>query len=223
MAESRGSYEERYGAIERVYSERQWAEVESLGEALLLDLPDDPADPLRLRVILLLGHTRLYGMGDVDTAKGYYRALLRHCTDPSLTQIAEQGLEDSGVVARQQGRAPQQSVAPEPARDAVQPTPTGAAMPWLEQLDEGPGSGPQAGEKPLRPEPIAVEVIEEPEQIEVAQADPERQQVVEVQEVERLQPAGSVLEALRRQDEPKGFSPEEIKELSRGLLHVRLG
>lgn len=223
MAETHESHEQRYAAIERVYSEREWPEVESLGEALLVDLPDDPADPLRLRVILLLAHTRLYGMGDVDTAKGYYRALLRHCADPNLTQIAEQGLEDCCVVARQQERAPQRSVAPQPAADKVKATPAEATMPWLEQLDGGPGSEPPTGEGPLRADPIAVEVIEEPEQIEVAQADPERRQVVELQEVERLQPAGSVLEALRRQDEPKGFSPEEIKELSRGLLHVRLG
>ncbi|QNI69240.1 hypothetical protein [Cyanobium sp. NS01] len=210
MARNHDSHAQRYAAIEHVYSEREWSEVESQGEALLVDLPDDPTDPLRLRVILLLAHTRLYGLGDVATAKGYYRALLRQCSDASLRQIAEQGLEDSEVVARQQGRDHQH-------------TAEQAAMPWLEQLDGDPGSGPQAGENPLRPEPIAVEVIEEPEQIEVAQADPERQQVVEVQEVKRLQPAGSMLEALRRQDEPKGFSPEEIKELSRGLLHVRLG
>lgn len=222
MAETQDSHEQRYAAIERVYSEHEWSEVESLGEALLVDLPDDPADPLRLRVILLLAHTRLYGMGDVDTAKGYYRALLRHCTDPSLTQIAEQGLEDSGVVARQQERAPQRSVAPQPAADKVKATPAGAAMPWLELLDGGQGSETPTGD-PLRPDPIAVEVIEEPEQIEVAQADPERRQVLEVREVERLQPTCSVLEALRTPDEPKGFSPEEIKELSRGLLHVRLG
>ncbi len=222
MAEIHDSHEQRYAAIERVYSERQWAEVESLGEALLVDLPDDPADPLRLRVILLLGHTRLYGMGDVDTAKGYYRALLRRCTDPSLTQIAEQGLEDCGVVARQQERGPHRPGEPQAPADEVQATSSGAAMPWLDQLDGGPGSKPPTGD-PLLADLIAVEVIEEPEQMEVAQADPERRQVVEMREVERLQSAGDLLEALRLPDEAIGFSPEEIKELSRGLLHVRLG
>lgn len=183
-ATSPESHEQRYAAIERVYSERQWSEVESQGEALLVDLPDDPSDPLRQRLILLLAHTRLYGMGDVTTAKGYYRALLRHSNDPSLRQIAEQGLEDSDVVARQQERSPR--------------GPAQAAAPWLEQL---------GGDVV---DPVAVEVIEEPEQIEVALADPERRQVVEVQE-------------LRSAADSTGFSPEEIKELSRGLLHVKLG
>ena len=59
MSASPNSLQQRYGGIERLYSERQWDVVTRLSEELLLELPGDPANPLRQRLQLLLGHTYL--------------------------------------------------------------------------------------------------------------------------------------------------------------------
>lgn len=86
--------QERYSAIELAYSERRWPEVESLSQALLAELSPNPADPLQLRLVLLLGHTRLYGLADPSGAHHYYASVLEHCEEPTLRDIAQQGLDN---------------------------------------------------------------------------------------------------------------------------------
>ncbi|MFQ6539495.1 MULTISPECIES: hypothetical protein [Aphanothece] len=211
------SLRQRYAAIELVYSERQWPQVESLSHALLVDLPDDPADPLRQRVVLLLGHTRLYGMGDVATARRHYEAVLKNGAEPTLRQIAEQGLEQCAEVARQQesGGNPtppaEGQLFPFSAKPGAGPSQEGGepAMPWLQAAAAGSGSGTAL-------DPLAVEIIDEPEQIDVALADPQRREELELKELAALEPSEGVLQTLRRRD------PEEEQELARGLLRVVL-
>ena len=233
------SIQERYATIERLYSEREYPQVEALSEALLLDLTDSPNDPVRQRVMLLLGHTRLYGMGDPAGAEGYYSALLRSEAELMLRQIAEQGLEQCQAASSPPPMAGEatglpdqetletQSAGTEPPEGQTFPiTPTApaaedaaAATPWLE--------------------PAAFDVVEEPDQIEVAMADPERRDDIEVKELSHL-PADS--EALDSQwamtndpgsgvdtiqpsiseEASSGLSAGDLAELSRGLLGVVL-
>jgi hypothetical protein len=246
MSPSPESLQERYAAIERFYAEQNWPEVEGQSQALLAELPADPAHPLRQRLLLLLGHTRLYGRGDQTAAARYYQEVLASNPEPVLRQIAEQGLQQSG-----QANAPAvQASSPSPGAGPAGPG--NPAMPWLQ-----PSGGPIE----------AVEVVEEPEQIDVALADPSRQDTVTVVEAkdqaaamrwpfmpdyveQRLEgsgplnadpnqatPAGtgsperpaesSPLQATAMQDagirqtpRPSPLSPEEMADLSRGLLRV---
>jgi hypothetical protein len=82
-------------------------------------------------------------------------------------------------------------------------------MPWLEQL-----GGIEAAQ--VQVPNLVVEVIDEPELIEVAQAD-----AATAQELEVAVSKESLTEPEERFAEPVGgASPEELAELSKGLLRV---
>jgi hypothetical protein len=255
----------RYGAIERAYSERRWPEVESLSQGLLAELEPNPADPLQLRLVLLLGHTRLYGLADPSGARHYYDSVLENCEEPTLRDIAQQGLAQCGPAAEQQ---PFSSEAAVPWLAGSDPSAAGArttsvttldASPWLgERTDAGQGSGPPAPEPEAQserePEPkvpsatpappasapsqdsnpvvtplppqgaalealpeLASEIVDEPEQIAVAQADPLLRQVVELEEL--TSPRG---EHTAGDEAPRELSSDQLNDLSRGLLRIRL-
>lgn len=311
--------QQRYEAIERVYSERRWDEVASLSEALLLEVPDEAGDPLRQRLQLLLGHTHLYGYKDAATASGFYSRVQAATSEAVLRDIAEQGLQQcaSQLAAAQPEDAPAaesalaeaaaESSQREPqvssteaaltsaARAAAEAAPlnaeaptgqefpfsaepvqtsaaalntaaapnTTAAMPWLERLGgvdpaaqalvatnpfiaTGASAAPQsadtgsdshgegsaitvvgatapaaAAEPPITDinvtdlnvsEVLLVDVVDEPEQIDVAQADPTRAEDVVLTVSAEPEPARTRYR----------FSPEEMAELSRGLLRVTI-
>jgi hypothetical protein len=84
--------QQRYAAIEQVYAEQNWPEVEARSRSLLAEISDDPSDPLRQRVILLLAHTQLYGNGDPAGAASLYRAVLSTTAEAVLVKIADEGL-----------------------------------------------------------------------------------------------------------------------------------
>jgi len=196
MTTSPNPHQQRYEAIERVYSERQWDDVARLSEELLLELPNEPADPLRQRLQLLLGHTYLYGYQDRATATGFYSRVRAATQEPVLRDIADQGLEQCA------SQPAQLEVAPEQASNAPS---TGSAMPWMEQL-----GGIQAVPN------LVAEVVDEPELIEVAQAD-----AATAQELEVAVSKESLTGTDARFAEPVGGpSPEELAELSKGLLRV---
>ncbi len=100
---------DQYAALERLYSERRWAEVEERAEILLAELDGE----LRSRVLLLLGHTRLYGYKDAGVAAEHYRQVLAAEPEALLVDIAQEGLNQ--CLAAQ---------VPSPAD----------AMPWLEKI-----------------------------------------------------------------------------------------
>ena len=100
---------DQYAALERLYSERRWAEVEASAEILLAELDGE----LRSRVLLLLGHTRLYGYKDAGVAAEHYRQVLAAEPEALLVDIAQEGLNQ--CLAAQ---------VPSPAD----------AMPWLEKI-----------------------------------------------------------------------------------------
>ena len=195
MTASPESLQQRYEAIEGFYKGRQWDDVASLSEALLVELPDDPSHPLRQRLQLLLGHTYCYGYQDAQTATGFYSRVLAASEETMLREIAEQGLKQCINLA-------DIAVAPAEVTPDQSPAAT-AATPWMEQLGEvGLGEVPQP-EVGL----TEVEVIEEPELIELAQANPRTAEPVD-------------LAILPLAAKP---SPEEIAELSKGLLRVVIG
>ena len=221
MTTSPNPLQQRYEAIERVYSERQWDDVARLSEELLLELPNEPADPLRQRLQLLLGHTYLYGYQDRATATGFYSRVRAATQEPVLRDIADQGLEQCAnqpappatslevgssqtpIAASTGGQAFPFGNTPVAVGTAI--ASAGSAMPWLEQL-----GGIEAVPN------LVVEVVDEPELIEVAQAD-----AATAQELEVAVSNESLTGTEARFAEPVGGpSPEELAELSKGLLRV---
>jgi len=337
MTASPDSLQQRYEAIERVYSERHWDEVASLSEALLLEVPDDASDPLRQRLQLLLGHTHLYGFRDAATASGFYSRVQAVSGEAVLRDIADQGLQQCAnqlaAAQRETEPAPERepeartaepsttdagtpetpapettaasAAAPaeaspssagtilgqafpftaEPVQGSIGVSTASPAMPWLEQLvgvdpaaqaaaaaaAAGPlGAAPEPERAPAKAEMtaspavspsaavsaitvaetaapseasnaieepgsteavLAVEVIDEPELIDVAQADPSRAEELDLaittgrgtesgteNSADLNVPAASAARAALA----SSFSPEEMAELSKGLLRVVL-
>ena len=262
--------QERYSAIERAYSERRWPEVESLSQGLLAELEPNPADPLQLRLVLLLGHTRLYGLTDPSGARHYYASVLEHCEEPTLRDIAQQGLAQCDREAEAQLPITQAAApwltdsAPAAAGAATNAAASDDASPWLSELaDAGQESG-HTVEEPERPSPAADlpaiaaspepepeasaqeqepglaaepervrepvpervsepeaelvgEIVDEPEQIAVAQADPLlRQELV----LEELTSPGE--DNSSAGDSPGELTADQLDDLSRGLLRIKL-
>ena len=220
MTASPESLQQRYEAIEGFYNERQWDNVASLSEALLVELPDDPSHPLRQRLQLLLGHTYCYGYQDAQTATGFYSRVLAASEETMLREIAEQGLKQcinlADIAVAPAEVIPDQSPAATAATSATAATAVSAgtaATPWMEQLGEvglGEVPQPEVGPTELGLTELGlteVEVIEEPELIELAQANPRTAEPVDL----AIFPLAA---------KP---SPEEIAELSRGLLRVVIG
>ena len=215
MTASPESLQQRYEAIEGFYNERQWDDVASLSEALLVELPDDPSHPLRQRLQLLLGHTYCYGYQDAQTATGFYSRVLAASEETMLREIAEQGLKQcinlADIAVAPAEVIPDQSPAATAATSATAATAVSAgtaATPWMEQLGEvGLGEVPQPELGLAELGLTEVEVIEEPELIELAQANPRTAEPVDL----AIFPLAA---------KP---SPEEIAELSRGLLRVVIG
>lgn len=215
MTASPESLQQRYEAIEGFYNGRQWDDVASLSEALLVELPDDPSHPLRQRLQLLLGHTYCYGYQDAQTATGFYSRVLAASEETMLREIAEQGLKQcinlADIAVAPAEVTPDQSPAAKAATSATAATAVTAvtaATPWMEQLGEvGLGEVPQPELGLAELGLTEVEVIEEPELIELAQANPRIAEPVD-------------LAILPLAAKP---SPEEIAELSKGLLRVVIG
>ena len=90
----------RYDAIEAAYTSGDYAEVLSQGLNLLQDLEDPASQPLRMRLLLLLAHTWLYGLGDQDSAAVAYGQVAAESDEEDLQVIAAEGLRRiSGTMA----------------------------------------------------------------------------------------------------------------------------
>ena len=135
---------DQYAALERLYSERRWAEVEASAAVLLAELDGE----LRSRVLLLLGHTRLYGYKDAGVAAEHYRQVLAAEPEALLVDIAQEGLNQ--CLAAQ---------VPSPAD----------AMPWLEKI-----AGPEvAGQEPLQSVPGVASPVEPFESLDKSESPTE--------------------------------------------------
>jgi hypothetical protein len=184
---------ERYAELERAYIEDRWPDVLKQGGQLIADLSNDP-DPvtadLTSRAHLLLGHAHLYGLRDPAAALPFYQALLGGPADPDLRRIAEEALPYC--------QPPVEPAAPsaEQAGGVFTTATATDATPWLD--------APIRLEKPIRVEKsietevggmltapsttigevvpsLEVEVVEEPELVEVAQADPSLAEELEIE------------------------------------------
>jgi hypothetical protein len=107
-----------YTSIEQAYVEDRWADVLEQGHTLLASLEADDVE-LRQRLQLLMAHTCLYGYGDRDSAEDLYRAVLTSKAEPSLRQIADQGLQQCD---RPLQREPREAVFDPPMATAIPTT-----------------------------------------------------------------------------------------------------
>lgn len=205
-----------YTAIEAAYRQGEWDTVLQEGRTLGQSLTQERggnAQALLQRLELMLGHTQLYGLGNIETAKAHYQALLNRPVEASLRQLAEEGLrqcservglaatrrDERGTPATLDGNSEGTagfgpSLQELPLRRAAE-TSTAAAEPWLAKLtalrspdSEVSAEPPQTSDgsaglqaqttliaadaEPGEPETLIPDVIEEPELIELQQADP---------------------------------------------------
>lgn len=154
--------QEQYAAIELLYSEGKWPEVLQSSEALLADLSPVQDHPLRPRLELVIGHTLLYGLADLDGAEQRYRAVLVTTQEQVLREIAEQGL-----LRCQDQRQATAALEPEAQAEA-------AVMPWdlaagtdlggtgVESADGGHAAMPWLVELGSEPAPAVEPVVEPP-------------------------------------------------------------
>jgi hypothetical protein len=92
-----GELQKRYDLIEKAYCEARWDIVMEAATLFLRDVVDREEEPeivgLRQRMQLLLAHTLLHGYGDRDAAEDLYEVVRKSNAEPSLRQIAEDGLD----------------------------------------------------------------------------------------------------------------------------------
>jgi hypothetical protein len=182
---------DQYAALERLYSERRWAEVEASAEILLTEMDGD----LRSRVLLLLGHTRLYGFNDAGVAAEHYRQVLAAEPEALLLGIAQEGLNQCLAAAE-----------PSPAQE---PSPSDA-MPWLEKIAvpevDASGAGPAKEAAQEQPSfPGFASPIETSESLENSESPTEIAEGID----QPTQPIQAI-----------ELSPKESAALAKGLLGV---
>ena len=162
-------------------------------------VPEDGAErdavlAWRAFVALLAGHIELYGFQDAAQAESFYKLVLASNPQDTLQELAEQGLERTlndheAVTGTDQVTDPVEAPRAETvatnlstaliadpflgrasdATDAVQPTVTSTAMPWLKS-----DPSPTVPEQPLSSENDGVaEPQTEPEPLQVSEPEPE--------------------------------------------------
>jgi hypothetical protein len=234
---------DRYAAIERMYSLGQWQQVLDASDALLAALPGDDDPSLRQRLLLLQGHTRLHGLGQIDAATALYQQVLDSQPEPVLLAVAQHELARAQAMTVTTGPALEPAiettVEPAPSEptllshafpftaEAVGMPPPGqpaAAAPWLETVSQ-PQRPAQAEPAPqpnaAAPEP-APPWLSEPAAVAPTPTPVETLEIIEViEEPEQI--------AFHQTDPDHAqivdlapWSPAEEAELARGLLEVVL-
>lgn len=178
--------QEAYIAVERAYSQGQFAVALERAQHLAGQLPEGTPDQLALRLRMLTAHIHLYGLQQPSQALPLYQQVLEQSGDPTYHELARQGIalsnqlaaaavpESSG--AEGAGAEASMDAAPPPAPAALEvPFPgtvpdfasgapvaagaaaaTAAAMPWLNDLAD-PGAATSAAA--VSPAPFAVASI----------------------------------------------------------------
>jgi hypothetical protein len=141
--------------IERLYSRGAWSEALQAGEALRAQLRLGAANPLRLRLELLIGHTLLYGLGERSAAERHYQKVQTHSGDPVLLAIAAQGLQRCGGLGADPPAEPQHSADAPPSCTSLRREriglrgsafPPQAALASAPDIGAGAGTGTGTGE-----------------------------------------------------------------------------
>ncbi|MCP9901515.1 hypothetical protein KBZ12_13840 [Cyanobium sp. Cruz CV13-4-11] len=218
---------QRYAVIEQAYSKEQWATVLQDGEELLQQLQasdNTQVVGLQMRLQLLLGHTQLYGYTERTAAVGYYAAVAAQSSEAALIRIAEQGLKQCAIAETPAVQATEAAATALIAPSSTSPAQavSGAAAPWLSQSPATPApsgdletvvpTGEVPAVTPAAPwsEPSLIpDVVEEPELIELLQADPSLAEDVELAWQEPISATAS-------QDKAD-------EDLLRGLMLVSIG
>ena len=182
---------DQYAALERLYSNRRWAELEASAEVLIAEMDGavagqgDGDGDLRARVQLLLGHTRLYGFNDACVAAEHYRQVLAAQPQALLLGIAQEGLNQCLAAAE-----------PSPAQEPS----ASDAMPWLEQT-----ALPEVAAQELQPNfPGLASPVDTFESLESSEYP-----------TEIVESTDQLIQETQTQ-----LSPKESAELSKGLLSV---
>ena len=165
----------RYGEVEAAYTSRRYTQALNDGLSLLQDLEDPANQPLRMRLLLLLAHTWLYGLEDQDSAAVAYRQVAEESEEPALQEIAAEGLSRSRPseqpvptpTLQENADSPDhdalgaRSISQEPASHAFgaaakpEPEVLGSAAPWLRDLTPRGDQDPAYPTKRLQPEALA--------------------------------------------------------------------
>ena len=219
---------QRYAVIEQAYAKENWSTVLHNGEDLLQQLrQSDHAQltGLQMRLQLLLGHTQLYGYTDKKAAAVYYGAVAANSSEAALTRIAEQGLNQCAIEEPHAEPAPSEAPAsggPGPATPwltaasatvvtatAVKETPAPIGDGETQPVVEPAAAAATTPAAPWSEPSLIPEVVEEPELIELHQADPS---VAEDVELDWKEPVPTA-------------TAEEIadEDLLRGLMLVQIG
>jgi hypothetical protein len=126
---------QRYDVIEKAYCQGRWSLVIEAGTILLRDLSaageEPPGAALYHRTQLLIAHTLLHGYGDRQAAEDVYEAVRQSGAEPSLRQIAEDGLDQ----CHQPLPSPLAEEDPEDEEDGAQPTRPQLFLPEEERSD----------------------------------------------------------------------------------------
>ena len=242
MAESAPAHDPaaRYRALERAYTEDRWPDVLRDGETLIAALQeqrDGNSEDLRSRAQLLLGHAYLYGLRTPASARAYYQAVLAGPANAELHRLAAAALQYCQPVSPgacpdpgqpQAAAAQQQPTANEPPADKL--AASGQIDPFLASVAKAAKRPTTALPRPPLATPWLVaevaeelelgaetelEVVLEPELLEVVQADPS---LVEELEIIATQPQGSG--AARPSDPDANLNDPELLA---GLLRVVVG
>ena len=133
-----------YAALEKLYSEGRWREVEVTSQNLLKSLPS--GGDWGARVVLLLGHTRLYGFADPEGAEANYKQVLGWCEadeESSNSSKAIQGNPEALAILKSIAAAGLAQCQAQPAsQESQEPQPSPHATPWLPE--EAPQPEPTA-------------------------------------------------------------------------------
>jgi len=205
-----------------------------------IETSDDPqAEGLANRVRVLLGHTHLYGLAEPEVAEDYYRSVLGSRAEPELRRIAAEGLQQclrprtlreqpaqagDAVTASNAPIAPPAGapinasadpflaavLASGAASTAAPGTATAPATPWLADLPQDLVAPAPAGALELIPS-LEVEVVEEPELVEVAQADPNLAEELEL-ELSRIRERRAAAAAAAKPASQEDLEEEDLEQ-----------
>ena len=134
--------------VERLYSRGAWSEALQAGKALQAQLRLGAANPLRLRLELLIGHTLLYGLGERSAAESHYQKVQTLSGDPVLLAIAAQGLQRCGGLGADPPAEPPQPADAPPSCTSLRSERIelgGSAFPPQAALASAPDIGAGAG------------------------------------------------------------------------------
>ena len=175
-------FQENYQAAERAYAEGSYREAEQISLSLLKQLnesveqdgQDASHSAWTSALALLLGHIELHGHQQPDQAKDWYERSLDDAQDPTLRDIAQEGLKQCNA---RTNVAATTNLLQDPfinTATAVSPShqqPT--AMPWLDASSE-----PVAEPKIIKQ--VSIEPVIEPDILEpVNDQDSPEQNIIE--------------------------------------------